>query len=81
MPEVKDNEPILALDGGKTGLEFYKRIIALEPSHLNKNGKLFFEIGYNQGETVSNLMKKGFVNVEVIKDYLNNDRVVMGEKR
>ena len=81
MPEVKDNEPILALDGGKTGLEFYKRIIELAPSHLNKNGKLFFEIGYNQGETVSNLMKKGFVNVEVIKDYLNNDRVVMGEKR
>ena len=81
MPEVKDNEPILALDGGKTGLEFYEKIIKLAPKHLNKNGKLFFEIGYNQGEPVSNLMKKDFVNVKVIKDYLNNDRVVMGEKR
>ena len=40
---------------------------------------LFFEIGFNQGEAVANLMKKDFKNVEIIKDYGNNDRVVLGE--
>lgn len=80
MPEVKDNEPILALDGGKTGLDFYKKIVDTAGNYLKPSGKLFFEIGYNQGECVSDLMKDDFVNVCVIKDYLNNSRVVMGEK-
>lgn len=79
LPEVKDNEPILALDGGKTGLDFYKRIIDDAKRHLNSKGKIFFEIGYDQGESVSNLLKLQFKNVKVIKDYLNNDRVVVGE--
>ncbi len=77
--EVRFNEPILALDGGKDGLVFYEKIINEAPKHLNLGGKLFFEIGYNQGESVSSLMKKNFKNVQVIKDYLNNDRVVIGE--
>ena len=77
--EVRLNEPILALDGGKDGLLFYERIINEAPTHLNAGGKLFFEIGYNQGEVVSLLMKKKFKNVQVIKDFLNNDRVVVGE--
>ena len=79
MPEVRDNEPILALDGGESGLEFYEKIIDNSINHLNKNGKLFFEIGYNQGESVSNLMKEKFKNVCVIKDYLGCDRIVVGE--
>lgn len=80
-PEVKDYEPILALDGGKDGLEIYRRIVNDAGEHLNKNGKLFFEIGYNQGESVARLMQNKFKNVVVIKDYLNNDRVVVGEKK
>lgn len=79
MPEVKDYEPILALDGGESGLDFYERIINDADKHLNSRGKLFFEIGYNQGESVSNLMKQKFKNVKVIKDYLGNDRIVVGE--
>ena len=79
MPEVRDFEPILALDGGESGLEFYEKIIDDAPKHLNANGKLFFEIGYNQGESVSNLMKHNFKNVSVLKDYLGNDRIVVGE--
>ena len=79
MPEVRDFEPILALDGGKTGLDFYEKIVNDASKHLNPKGKLFFEIGYNQGESVSSLMKQKFKNVEVIKDYLCNDRVVIGE--
>lgn len=77
--EVVENEPILALDGGKDGLDFYRKIISQAPNHLNKNGKLFFEIGYNQAEAVCDLMSKDFKNIEVYKDYGNNDRVVVGE--
>lgn len=80
MPEVRNYEPILALDGGKDGLEIYRKIVNDAGKYLNKNGKLFFEIGYNQGESVSRLMQNKFKNIVVIKDYLNNDRVVVGEK-
>ena len=79
MPEVRNFEPILALDGGESGLDFYEEIIEKSIEHLNSKGKLFFEIGYNQGEKVSRLMKQKFKNVEIIKDYLDNDRVVVGE--
>lgn len=79
MPEVKDFEPLLALDGGKTGLEFYEKIIEQASKYLNPHGKLYFEIGYNQGETVSKLMKDKFKNVLCLKDYLGNDRVIIGE--
>lgn len=79
MPEVKDFEPILALDGGESGLEFYEKIINQAKKQMNVGGKIFFEIGFNQGESVAELMKKQFKNVCVKKDYLGNDRVVMGE--
>ena len=77
--EVRDNEPILALDGGVDGLDFYKSITKQAKEHLNKNGVLAFEIGYNQADSVKNLMKDEFKNIKVIKDYGNNDRVVIGE--
>ncbi len=76
--EVVSNEPILALDGGVDGLDYYRKIIEEAPHHLNQKGRLYFEIGYNQGESVSSLMKKDFENIEVIKDYGGNDRVVKG---
>lgn len=78
--EVKDYEPRLALDGGEDGLDFYRQIIQNAPKFLNEKGLLVFEIGYNQGNAVSDLMKKDFTNIEIIKDYTNNDRVVLGEK-
>ena len=77
-PEVVSNEPNLALDGGEDGLDFYRIIVKNAKNHLNKNGSLYFEIGYNQGESVSALMKEDFENIEVIKDYGGNDRVVKG---
>ena len=77
--EVKDNEPILALDGGVDGLDFYRKIVAEAPNYLNKGGKLYFEIGYNQAEALKDLMKENFTNILVYKDYGNNDRVVVGE--
>jgi release factor glutamine methyltransferase len=79
MPEVAVYEPIQALDGKEDGLYFYKKIIASALEHLNEDGKLMFEIGYDQGESVSNLMKEaGYKDIQVIKDLAGNDRVVIG---
>lgn len=79
--EVKDYEPHLALDGGKDGLKFYRRICDVAPTLLNSGGLLIFEIGYNQGESVRNLMKNNFDNIEIIKDLCGNDRVAAGYKK
>lgn len=79
--EVKDHEPLSALDGGKDGLMFYRRIIEIAPDILNDNGFLAFEIGYNQGEALSELMSADFKDVKVIKDLCGNDRVVTGYKK
>lgn len=79
MEEVKGHEPMLALDGMEDGLYFYRKIIEESPQYLNGGGKLFFEIGYDQGEDVSRLMcEAGFKEVKVIKDYAGLDRVVTG---
>lgn len=78
QPEVKDYEPIAALDGGNDGLLFYRRIIEIAPVLLNEKGLLAFEIGYNQGEAVAELMKKDFDNIRIIKDLCGNNRVITG---
>ena len=56
--EVKDHEPMSALDGGKDGLDFYRRIAAEAPFHLNKNGVLMMEIGYDQRISVTELLQQ-----------------------
>ena len=79
MPEVAVYEPMQALDGKEDGLHFYRRIIADASKYLNPEGKLLFEIGHDQGESVSSLMKEaGYKDVRVIKDLVGNDRVVTG---
>lgn len=79
--EVKSFEPLTALDGGSDGLIFYKRITEIAPYMLNKNGALFFEIGYNQGEAVFDIMSKDFENINIVKDLCGNDRVIYGSLR
>lgn len=79
MPEVKDHEPMQALDGTEDGLYFYKRIVAEGRHYLVRGGKLYFEIGHDQAEEVSELMRNaGFFEVTVVKDYAGLDRVVFG---
>lgn len=79
MPEVQEFEPMEALDGKEDGLYFYQKIIAESKEYLNTEGKLLFEIGYDQGEAVSAMMREaGFRDVQVIKDLAHNDRVVTG---
>ncbi len=80
MPEVRDFEPENALDGGADGLDFYRKIAGQVKDCLNPGGYVYMEIGYDQGEAVSELMRNaGFTEVEVIKDLARNDRVVKGK--
>ena len=77
--EVK-KEPILALDGGEDGLDFYREIVKESKKYLNPNGYLAFEIGYNQRENVERiLVENGYKNVYSRKDLAGNDRIVVGQ--
>lgn len=79
MPEVREYEPGIALDGHGDGLFFYRKITEECKAHLAGGGMLFFEIGFDQGEAVRSLMEQqGFLEVQVIKDYAGLDRVVFG---
>ena len=75
-------EPILALDGGEDGLDFYKKIINEAPSHLKSDGYLCFEIGYNQKNAVQNLLSNSgkYQNIYCKKDLCGNDRVIIAKK-
>jgi len=79
MPEVKDFEPALALDGGVDGLDFYREIIKQSKRILNKTGLIIFEVGINQAEEIADLLSiAGAKNVELVKDYQGIDRIVKG---
>ena len=81
MAEVKDYEPRLALDGSDDGLLYYRRIVKVARRHLKDNGLIFFEIGYNQGEEVQDLLRRvGFVDISLYKDLAGLDRLVSGRK-
>ena len=77
MPEVKDHEPHLALDGSEDGLKFYRSIAAGAKEHLNKKGYLFFEIGYDQGNDVKHILQEeGYAEIIIKKDLSGLDRIV-----
>ena len=77
--EVK-HEPHIALDRGEDGLYFYREIIKNAKKHLNKNGYLAFEIGYNQKQQVEKLLdENGYKNIYSRKDLSGNDRVVVAQ--
>ncbi len=76
---VKNYEPRLALDGGKDGLLFYRKIIENISAYLKKGGMLFLEIGYNQGEALKEMMTGNFSDVKIIKDLSGHDRIAMGK--
>ncbi len=77
---VKKYEPILALDGGDDGLYFYRKIIENADNFLKDNSYIIFEIGYDQGEDVKNLLvNKQFSEVEIIKDLAGFDRTIVAK--
>lgn len=77
MPEVRDFEPRMALDGTEDGLLFYRRIGKDAKKYLSPGGRLLFEIGHDQGETVPEILfTEGYREIEVKKDYAGLDRMV-----
>lgn len=81
MPEVRDHEPHMALDGNSDGLEFYRKIIKGANTFLKKDGRIFFEIGCVQGEAVAQLLQaEGFDEINIKKDLGGLDRVVTARR-
>lgn len=81
MEEVRGYEPRLALDGGEDGLCCYREIIRQSPGYLKSGGMLFLEIGYDQAEAVTGLMKQDFTGIHVVKDLAGLCRVVYGSRK
>ena len=82
MPEVLNYEPEKALDGGITGLAFYRAIIPMAIDRLEENGFLILEIGHDQADEVTALLNNFscYQNIKVIQDYSGYDRVVKAQK-
>lgn len=80
QPEIS-YEPRIALDGGKDGLEIYRKIIHQAPRHLQQGGFLILEMGFNQAKEIKNIFQKygNFKILKVIKDYNNIDRVIVAK--
>lgn len=77
QPEVRNFEPMLALDGREDGLFFYRQLVSEGRRFLNPGGSIYFEIGYDQAESVSALLEDaGFAEIRVVKDAAGLDRVV-----
>ncbi len=75
QPEIKGFEPLIALDGGVDGYDFYRRIAVEAKSYLNDGGVLLMECGIGQAQDISNMLFD-YTDVEIIKDYENIDRIV-----
>lgn len=75
------NEPYIALSGGEDGLDFYRKIIDEAYKHINKNGYLCLEIGYDQKEDLIKLIKQNenYEYENCIKDLSNNDRCIIAK--
>lgn len=77
MPEVRLHEPMLALDGGQDGLEFYRKIARQAVARLAPNGRLFLEIGCEQAAAVAEILQKqGYREVQVFQDLAGKDRII-----
>lgn len=77
--EIRDYEPIEALDGGEDGMDFYRRILKEAPQFLKKGGLLIMEAGFDQSDDIRELAENsGFKEVEFIKDYAGIERIFSG---
>lgn len=76
-PEVREYEPMLALDGEGDGLSYYRKIVSDAGEYLKAGGRIYLEIGFDQGEAVCGLLKEaGYQDIRVCRDLPGKDRVV-----
>ena len=81
MPEVREHEPLQALDGRADGLFFYREIIGQAAAYMRAGAWIFFEIGCNQAAAVRGLLEEnGFADAKIVQDYAGLDRVVLARK-
>lgn len=80
-PEIKDHEPIEALNGGKEGLREVKHILSRGEEYLTESGAIFLEIGHDQGDKVKDYASSVNLNeIELLEDLQGKDRIIYGRK-
>ncbi len=80
--EVREWEPLRALDGGEDGLAFYRKILSKAAGHLKEHGSILFELGFGQSEAVKEIAERsGFKCISITKDFAGIDRVLKAEKQ
>lgn len=77
--EVKKYDPVLALDGGKDGLDFYRAVIKECGQHLTKSGIILFEVGHTQATEVGKMLNDENFKTEIVRDYAQINRIVIGK--
>jgi release factor glutamine methyltransferase len=78
--EIKDWEPVEALDGGENGLDYYRAIIPEAINYLKEGGFLMFELGVSQAHAVRKMAEDaGFINISLIKDYAGVERILIAK--
>ena len=81
--EIREHEPMIALDGGDDGLDCYRKLAEEVPKHLKKGGILLMEIGHDQRDAVTKLLEDNgsFVTVRCYKDLAGKDRIIFAKAR
>lgn len=77
QPEVRDWEPRKALDGGKDGLDYIRKLLRESPKYLKANGRLVMEFGFGQAAEIEKLAAEDFEKIELIKDYAGIERIII----
>jgi release factor glutamine methyltransferase len=78
QPEIKDWEPVEALDGGEDGLDYYRTIIPVARNNLSECGCLLLEFGISQSDEVRKMAEDaGFINISLVKDYSGIERIII----
>ena len=77
QPEIKEWEPVSALNGGVDGLDFYRVLIPSAGRFLKDNGIIMLELGFGQSSDVAGILElSGYTQIEIIKDYAGTERII-----